>query len=60
MSKINIPKLQKLIKEVKMDRTYHDKFIKNFKDVREEVLTEQELNSMADHLYELIAEENKP
>jgi hypothetical protein len=60
MSKINIPKLQKLIKEVKMDRVYHDKFIKNFKDVREEVLTEQELNSMADHLYELIAEENKP
>ena len=60
MSKINISKLQKLIKEVKMDRVYHDKFIKNFKDVREEVLTEQELNSMADHLYELIAEENKP
>ena len=57
MSKtINISELKKIIAEVKVEHQWHDKFVKNFTDVRSgtrEVLSEEQLDSMAEHLFEL-------
>ena len=53
--KINISRLKKLITESKMEREYHEKFIKGFKDVRElGFLTEAELDAAADELYKIV------
>ena len=41
-----------------MEREYHEKFIKGFKDVRElGFLTEAELDAAADELYKIVFEE---
>jgi hypothetical protein len=55
--KLSIPSLKKLIKETRrdaLDRAYKKKFVENFEDVRENLLSEERLDSMAEHLYELI------
>ena len=56
MTKLNIKELKKIIAEVKTERQWHNKFIKSFVDVRVEqpTISEQQLDSMADHLYELL------
>jgi hypothetical protein len=59
MSKLNINQLKKIITEAKLEQKYHNKFIKNWVDVRSPSrrLSEQQLDSMAEHLYELLMEE---
>tara|TARA_B100000131_G_scaffold135212_1_gene131848 strand:- start:8062 stop:8247 length:186 start_codon:yes stop_codon:yes gene_type:complete len=57
MSKIDIEKLKTMITEAKNEQKWHNKFIKNFVDVRgnkKPMLSEQQLESMADHLYEIL------
>ena len=53
-NKVSIPSLRRLIKEERLDREYRERFVENFKDVRDSVLTEEQLDSIADHLYEMI------
>ena len=58
-NKVSVSSLKKLIKEAQRDtlsRAYKAKFVENFEDVREKLLSEEQLDSMADHLYELIFE----
>ena len=52
--KANINSIRQLIKEVKQERAYHEKFILNFEDVRTSVLDEATLVELADALYEEI------
>ena len=57
MSRIDIKKLRKMITEAKREEQWHNKFIKNFVDVRGDkkpMLSEQQLETMAEHLYELL------
>ena len=55
MSKISIKEIKKIITEARREQAWHNKFVKNFVDVREgEMLTEQQLDEMADHLYQLL------
>ena len=58
MSKISIKEIKKIITEARREQAWHNKFVKNFVDVREgEMLTEQQLDEMADHLYQLLKQE---
>tara|TARA_Y100000310_G_scaffold177440_1_gene177521 strand:- start:1733 stop:1912 length:180 start_codon:yes stop_codon:yes gene_type:complete len=54
MGKLEVSKLKKLIQEVKLEQAYREKFVENFVDVRTPTLTSEELDLMADHLYEMI------
>ena len=57
MSKINVNELKNLIAETKREQRWHNKFVKNFVDVRaskKPMLSEEQLESMAEHLYELL------
>jgi dephospho-CoA kinase len=59
MNKLNIKKLKEIIIEAKHERLWHEKFVKNFVDIREpSPLSEQQLDSMAVHLYELLREKS--
>jgi len=58
LSKISIKEIKKIITEARREQVWHDKFVKNFVDVRKgEVLTEQQLDEMAGHLYQLLKQE---
>tara|TARA_Y100000590_G_C15026983_1_gene753592 strand:+ start:159 stop:338 length:180 start_codon:yes stop_codon:yes gene_type:complete len=54
MGKLKVSKLKKLIQEVKLEQAYYKRFVENFVDVRTPTLTDEELDVMADHLYEAI------
>ncbi len=54
MGKLKVSKLKKLIQEVKLERAYREKFVENFVDVRTPTLTNEELDMMANHFYEMI------
>tara|TARA_Y100001938_G_C7842759_1_gene306925 strand:- start:2 stop:214 length:213 start_codon:yes stop_codon:yes gene_type:complete len=54
-AKIDIQGLKRLIRESRMEEEYRHKFVENFKDVRnEEVLSEQELDTLAEILFKEI------
>ncbi len=59
MSKINIEQIRKIIVESRKEQQWHNKFVKNFVDARfgKKTLTEQQLDEMAEHLYELLKKE---
>ena len=56
-NRMSVSSLRELVKEARrdaLDRRYKEKFIENFVDVRSKILSEKQLNSIADHLYEII------
>ena len=53
-NKATIESIKKLIRETKMEQAYEDRFIKNFVDVRKPLITESELDSLAEIMFEEI------
>ena len=56
MGKLSVSKLKKLIQEVRLERAYHERFVESFTDVRAPAFTDEQLDVMANHLYEMIIE----
>lgn len=53
--KINIQEIKKLIKESKLEEAYRQRFIENFRDVREqEELGDEELDALAEEIFKEI------
>lgn len=51
-NKINIKDIKKLINESKLEEAYHQKFVENFKDVREQQeLSDQQIDALAEELF---------
>ena len=51
-NKINIKGIKKLINESKLEEAYRQKFVENFKDVREQQeLSDEQIDALAEELF---------
>jgi len=53
--KISVDEIKELIRESKLEEAYRQKFVENFKDVREQQeLTDEQIDSLAEELFKEI------